>query len=362
MSRGMQERRGMRERWGLAVRFALAAIGALVLASCTPPPAQDHIVFSHGPHLARGATCTDCHAGVTMRDDARPRGTELLPSEETCRSCHTDPARDRCGYCHSEPSAPRTYTHHLDEIRFDHASHEAPRQGECVSCHGGTIRTLAAFEPARPSMSSCTTGCHAEEMRAFECLACHRDLGRYRLGDLVTIEHPPGFGRDHATAARADGAPCAQCHEPTFCGDCHLASPGLPLEVLDATRVYRELVHRGDFVARHAIEADLERGTCARCHGTSFCDDCHRLSGVGGTVALGGAHPPGWLDPASPFGHARAARRDLLSCVSCHESDAEQRCVPCHRVGGVAASPHPPGFGGGRDPLAHGVCRACHVR
>ncbi len=359
----MSSKRQNRPVRALPARLGLLLVGALVLGasatagiSCTPTPALDHILFAHGPHLARGSSCTDCHGGGADHE------ADLMPSEESCRSCHDDPARDRCGYCHSEPSAPRGYERPVASIRFDHAGHEAPRQGECVQCHNGERRALAVFEPQSPVMSNCTDGCHAEEMRGMECLACHRDLGRYRLGDLVTIGHPPGFGRDHATAARTDNALCAQCHEPNFCGDCHTASPGLPLEVLEATRVYRELVHRGDFQSRHAIEADLERGTCTRCHGTSFCDDCHRLSGVGGGVAAGSPHPPGWLDPASPFGHARSARRDLLSCVACHESDAESRCVPCHRVGGVAASPHPPGFGGGQDPLAHGVCRACHVR
>lgn len=340
-------------------------VAALVLAGCNTAPPRDHIVFAHGPHLARGATCTDCHARATGTEP--PAGAEqsharlLLPSEEECRTCHTDRERDRCAYCHTAPGAPQGYPEADDEIRFDHAQHAEAGQGACVRCHGGTSRSLAAFEATRPPMETCTSSCHQDDMRALACSRCHSDLGRYRLGEIALVEHGPGFLRDHGTRARADDRLCAQCHEPTFCGDCHLASPGLPLEVLDPALVHREFVHRGDFLSRHSLEADLERGTCARCHGNSFCDDCHRLSGVGGGVAIGSPHPPGWLDPLSSFGHARAARRDLLSCVSCHESDAETTCVPCHRVGGVAGDPHPPGFGGGRDPLAYGVCRACHV-
>ena len=101
---------------------------------------------------------------------------------------------------------------------------------------------------------------------------------------------------------------------------------------------------------------------CLRCHGTPFCDGCHQTSGVGGGVGPQSPHPVGWLDPLSPMGHAREARRNLVSCVSCHESDAETKCVPCHRVGGVAGDPHPPGSGLTMDDaLRHGVCRACHV-
>ena len=55
-----------------------------------------------------------------------------------------------------------------------------------------------------------------------------------------------------------------------------------------------------------------------------------------------------------------AARRDLLTCVGCHESDATRTCVPCHRVGAGAGNPHPPGFSAGLDPQRHGVCLACH--
>jgi hypothetical protein len=363
----------------LAAVLAALLTTVLALAACNTSPPPDRIVFSHGPHLARGASCTDCHAAAATREADAPsedagagatplahhpageHARRLLPSEESCRSCHDDAQRDRCSLCHTSPGAAQGYPEADDDIRFDHAQHAEPGEGACVRCHGGGARSLAAFEAVRPPMETCTNSCHQEQMRALDCGPCHTDLGRYRLGEIALVEHGPGFLRRHGTPARTSEALCAQCHEPTFCSDCHLASPGLPLEVLDPSLVHREFIHRGDYLSRHAIEADLERGTCARCHGTSFCDDCHRLSGVGGSVAIGSPHPPGWLDPLSSFGHARAARRDLLSCVSCHENDAEATCVPCHRVGGVAGNPHPPGFGGGRDPLVHGVCRACHV-
>jgi hypothetical protein len=119
-------------------------------------------------------------------------------------------------------------------------------------------------------------------------------------------------------------------------------------------------VHAGDFRARHAAEARLEQDACMRCHGPSLCDGCHDEMGVGGGVGADSPHPPGWLDPFSSQGHARAARREILTCAGCHDSDAEQTCVPCHRVGSVAGNPHPPGFGLDLDPLRHGICRVCH--
>jgi hypothetical protein len=284
-----------------------------------------------------------------------------LPTETECRTCHHEPERDRCDRCHTDPSHARTYADRTDDIHFDHAVHRDATEGRCVSCHGRATHSVRTFEPVRPAMETCTNGCHREDMQALRCTGCHADLHRYRIDDVALIRHPPGFLRRHGTTARVDSSLCTQCHEPTFCEDCHQSAPGAPLEAWMPSQAYRDFVHRGDFLARHGTEADMERGTCARCHGTDFCDGCHRQSGVGGSVSSTSPHPPGWLDPLSAFGHASAARRDLLSCVSCHEADAERTCVPCHRVGGVAGNPHPPGFGGGMDPTRLGVCRACHA-
>ncbi len=364
------------------LRFPFILLFAAVVACGGRAEPHDRIRFAHGPHLAEGLSCVRCHGAAGRDEDAVQRDGDpedldagvstvsehaasatrpLLPAEADCRGCHTDPVRDRCQRCHTEPEHPGRYAERDDDIHFDHSDHTSPSAGRCVHCHGSEARTEAAYRPEGPPMATCTDSCHREAMRALDCVLCHADLHRYRIEDVSIIDHGPGFLRRHASAATADQTLCSQCHDPTFCEDCHLSAPGLPLEVLEPTRQTRDFVHRGDFVARHSTEADLERGTCLRCHGTPFCDGCHRASGIGGGVAPGSPHPPGWLDPLSPFGHARAARRDLLSCVSCHEADAETTCVPCHRVGGVAGNPHPPGFGGGRDPLTLGVCRTCHV-
>ncbi|MCB9597290.1 MAG: hypothetical protein H6719_31485 [Sandaracinaceae bacterium] len=345
------------------------AILALLAGGCHEPPApHDHILFAHGPHLREGMSCARCHTvpasdgAVADEDSATPSATRpMLPSEESCRGCHDDPARDRCSRCHTVPASPGRYAARTDDIRFDHEDHDDPESGRCVSCHGEDMTSLATFEPGRPPMDTCTSSCHADDMRSLACARCHQDLHQYSLNDVALVDHGIGFLRRHGARARADAALCSQCHEPTFCEDCHLTAQGPPLEVYDPALVYRDFVHRGDFTARHGVEAGLERGTCARCHGVSFCDGCHTASGIGGSVAPGSPHPPGWLDPLSSVGHAREARRDLLGCVSCHESDAERTCVPCHRVGGVAGNPHPPGFGASMDPLLHGVCRACHA-
>lgn len=343
----------------LAVFVALGAFGGCVRDT---RPARDEIIFGHPSHLRAGISCVDCHAGAVQEGTA---DTSLLPPKSSCTDCHTAPAEQQCSYCHTVPEAAGPYRDSDRGVRFEHVAHASPSEGQCVRCHASRIdqRSLQAFEPHMPNHDDCASGCHTEEFRALDCASCHVDLSRYEIQDLTSsVRHPMGFTDRHGNAAKADAAVCTQCHEPTFCNDCHMAAPSaVPLELLDHTRVWRDFVHRGDYLSRHAVEASLERNSCALCHGVSFCDGCHEQSGIGGSVAPGSPHPPGWLDPSSINGHARAARRDLLSCASCHEADAEQTCTPCHRAGGVAGNPHPPGFGDGMDVNEHAICRACHM-
>jgi hypothetical protein len=332
---------------------------------------RDEILSAHGPHIRAGISCLECHADAVVLktvsgDDSRHGARPLLPSEARCKSCHDErPEEQQCSFCHRRPERPASYPAHDAELVFDHSTHIERSQGLCIRCHAGGQATAEAFQPRRsPPMSDCTSACHSHtgDMRGMECSRCHRDLHRYGVAQLAIIRHRPGFAQQHGTAARVDRELCAQCHDATHCADCHQAAPGLAPEVVDPVQVARDFVHRGDFLARHGTEARVAQGTCTRCHGISFCDGCHRESGIGGSVAAGSPHEPGWLDPMSSRSHVRAARRDILSCAACHESNAEAVCVPCHRVGGLAAvNPHPPRFGQGLEPLDHGVCRVCHA-
>lgn len=365
-------------------RFAPALMVLLVtLGACSwvfrrdSGPPRDEIRAAHGPHIRAGLGCLTCHEGVVPPEEgaepAKLAGAErrrpLLPTEAQCKACHNErPEEQQCGFCHTQPEIAGTYPAHDGEIIFEHTEHVTRASGLCVRCHlsetGDEGTSTATYEPRRqPPMNTCTDACHTHsgEMRGMECSRCHRNLHRYGISEVAIVRHRPGFNRRHGSAARVDGELCGQCHDATHCAECHQASPGLPPEVIDPTRVATDFIHRGDFLARHPIEARVMQGTCTRCHGIGFCDGCHRESGVGGSVAPGSPHDPGWLTPLSPRGHSRAARRDILSCAACHESNANQTCVPCHRVGGVAAmNPHPPNFGGGMDPQRHAVCLVCH--
>ena len=346
---------------------AVAVLALIALGACTHEEIapRDQILFTHGAHLQSGATCLTCHANAANADQhVGARSRPLMPSEATCKSCHSEGEQARCAYCHSNPAAPQTYPLGESRVRWNHPTHTAPQRGQCQRCHRSAAgeESVMAFIPGIPDMANCEGSCHEEQMRTLDCSYCHYDLSQFRMDQVSSIGHGPGWVRRHGRRARQDARLCSQCHEPTFCSDCHEASVGGPLELREPTDVYRDFVHRGDFLARHPDEARLERGMCARCHGVSFCDDCHRERGVGGSVAPGSPHPPGWLDPMSPNGHGRAARRDITRCAACHEADAATLCTSCHRVGGAAGvNPHSPGFGAGRDPQAHAVCRVCHI-
>lgn len=359
------------------------ALAILALAGCSrtgarqAEPQHDEIRSAHGQHIGAGMTCLECHESIVPPEDgeasapsksAGARGRPHLPTEAECKACHVErPEEQQCGFCHTRPEIAGTYPQRDGEVIFDHGVHVTRASGLCVRCHGmlgGSDVSVTSYQPRRlPPMSTCTNACHThtKHMRGMECSRCHRNLHRYGLAEVAIVRHRPGFVRLHGTAARVDRDLCGQCHDATHCADCHQATPGLSPEAIEPTRVGFDFVHRGDFISRHPIEARVTQITCTRCHGIEFCDGCHRESGVGGSVAPGSRHGPGWLTPLSPRGHSREARRDIMSCVACHESNAEQTCVPCHRVGGPAAlNPHPPGFGGGLDPSRNGVCLACH--
>ena len=351
---------------------ARAAVMVLLFSGCVARDGahedRDEIRFEHGPHLRIGARCTDCHGGANPQREgsgltAGKGRLGLLPAEDLCKMCHREPAERQCRFCHTKPDQARTYEWSNRDLVFAHPPHQERVTGGCITCHGVGLASgsLAGFQPSFPPMATCTDSCHADDMRDFECQRCHTNLHRYRLEDISVASHGPGWVHRHGPSARAEGAYCLQCHEPTYCARCHTASPGMPLEQLEPMGVLRDFVHRGDWLPRHPTEARLEQAMCLRCHGPGYCDGCHRETGVGGSVRPGSPHPPGWLDPVSPEGHAREARRDILTCAACHEADARDVCVPCHRVGGVASSPHPPSFGGGLDPMAHGICRVCHA-
>ncbi len=263
------------------------------------------LTFGHRPHLARGATCDDCHRGVAQSTDAAER---FLPDMATCVDCH---ARNNASIA-------------------------------CATCHPtGPDGRLETRLPAGPLMPR----------------------GRFHPAD-----HRGRFAQDHGALARADGAYCAECHAPADtltrpgCARCHASAvKPLSLHPADYVRTHGIDARR----ATDCVGCHRQQTFCLDCHTRSGVSMVPGPTTFDRTGSDGRFHPPGFVgvtgEPAGPAHHRHAARRNLRECTSCHR---ESDCVTCHAadaaLGLRAPSPHPPGFDCATlDRNARG-CLKCH--
>ena len=329
--------------------------------------------FAHGPHLTGKncggpgqpacATCMTCHAGVRESND------KAFPQPTRCATCHGAKATTQGeavtvkGVRYAGPSPATTEVEASRAVVFSHKSH-MPRAGireQCVKCHSGAPDD-GVSGTMYPPMDKCLT-CHDQGFSSGQsCRQCHQSGDLSRLRPQSFLRHDVAFFRDHGMKATQNQQVCAQCHSQSWCNDCHDPSQTLTIEARNPDSIQREMVHRGDFVTRHSIEARSAIATCQRCHQPSFCDSCHVKRGVsGGAVGAKNPHPLGWVgrDTQSPTFHGRAAKRDIVTCAACHDQGPATNCILCHRVGGSGGNPHPSGWSSSRSPQS-AMCRYCH--
>ncbi|HEY4244160.1 MAG TPA: cytochrome c3 family protein [Kofleriaceae bacterium] len=350
------------------------------------PPQRMPITFSHAKHLARGATCAQCHAAAATSHAA---ADNLIPTERECRTCH---AIDRanlapaakpgvppvaCAACHPgfDPASPnavaRTYLT-PPPLLFDHAQHA---KTACTVCHGDLTKVDYATARQLPTMSLCLT-CHTQGAELRRCVDCHpAKLGglvqtQFPHGNLVPMHdglgeaHSPEFAMHHTQEARQPGATCNACHDQSECVACHQGT-AKPVDF-----------HQGDYVMTHAIDARRGKPDCSACHRyESFCVGCHERSGVAtrgvtdysSTIPGRQFHPAGWASSGpGPNRHASDARRNITACASCHR---EEDCLTCHSAESghaLRASPHPASWRGSArckalDRGNRRMCLRCHV-
>jgi hypothetical protein len=322
----------------------------------------DHIRVPHERHRQAGVECISCHEDVY---DAKDLERRVLPSESKCLECHAEAKEQKnCTMCHTNPKRAAPYSPPSPGILMNHAAHLPRVQEKCETCHTKLPEPLRMTD-ATPTMASCLA-CHAHKVdfRDGKCARCHTDLGRYPTKPVSSFSHQGDFVREHARQARAATASCASCHEQTFCSDCHATTARPKIEVKFPERVDRDFIHRNDFLGRHSLEARTDPAMCRRCHGTSFCEDCHRAQGFRPRSSdTRNPHPPGWtLGRSGADFHGAAARRDISSCAACHDEGPRSICVDCHKVGGVGGNPHPPGWSKTRDQIAgDAMCLTCHL-
>ena len=321
--------------------------------------------FPHELHLAKLAcdgpgqpnclTCASCHGGARERE---PQG---LPGIDRCSSCHESDAEEMLHRSVRPSSAPAPIAH---EIAFTHQTHlEMPKiQGQCVPCHSGAVTAQSTLFPPMNECFSCHE--HQEQFAAGECGPCHAPGDVQSLVPQTFMRHDSGWLRAHGPDARTSAQVCSTCHTQAQCDDCHDPNQRLSLERREPDAIDRSMVHRADFLTRHALDARSQPARCLTCHTQPTCDGCHLERGVSAN-ALGALnpHPAGWAigNPVSKHFHGRAARRDLLGCASCHDQGPLTNCIRCHQVGGFGGNPHPNGWRSARSENSS-MCRYCHGR
>lgn len=299
----------------LMVSVVLSTLGFVWYQSVAGLPAGDdptELIFSHRLHVEdQELECSDCHGGVA---ESEIGADNLLPTKAVCADCHDVDDEDECSTCHSNLTQPQpvprieTYS-----AMFSHKRH-LNADMTCENCHAGMAEVEVATVRVLPGMVKCLD-CHDQHAVAeLECSTCHAPEE-----DLVPLSHGPDFLHAHSDIARTN-APvngdktCQTCHQVSECQDCHEG------DNLD------RLSHPLNYEYTHALDAQAFEKNCVTCHSDrQFCADCHRDNFI-----LPRTHVPGFVNKVNGGTHAFEAENDIETCMSCHESNAEEICQQCH--------------------------------
>jgi hypothetical protein len=244
---------------------------------------------------------------------------------------------------------------------------------------------LQEYVPGTP----CDT-CHEEGAPTITpakkvCLQCHDKDFVDQAVIPSTRTHGPVWPLNHREEAKEKAIDCASCHQQQFCLECHIEGFADEMGQFGNKMIN---VHMSDYFVTHPVPARTDPQLCSTCHENAFCVDCHeqfrrdQLAGV--------SHRRAWSDlqtaagihgnlPASScqschpnsilpthdweIGHAREARKDLVTCQACHpDGDV---CLKCHSARtGLMVNPHPKDWEDIKDRLngaSNGrTCRKCH--
>ncbi len=194
-------------------------------------------------------------------------------------------------------------------------------------------------------------------MKLADCQSCHRASG-------VMANHGAFWMKEHRLLAQKAANNCADCHQQSFCLDCHQGGGIEPdlRKSLSSRGEYMPRSHRSDFISIHSIKAADNPQNCYRCHESSFCQSCHtKIGNPGGMKIKSHLMAGNTQNYALTSEHAAEARRNLQSCESCHP-DATV-CVSCHTSG--KTNPHPGNWrdiqSKYRDVRNGRNCKVCHL-
>jgi cytochrome c7-like protein len=347
----------MNARVSVCLLWAVIAVAALVACRSESGPSR----FPHQLHLASIAcgapgksTCLSC---VSCHDVATHDSGQRMPGAALCARCHRDASAVKAvlAVAPVRPSG---------EISIDHDKHLAMPEirGQCLPCHAGVVDEKRSPLPPMSQCFNCHE--HAEQWSRGECTPCHEPEKLRRTLPRTFLRHDTAFLRHHgsALAEPRQAQLCQSCHTQAQCQSCHDVTQDLTVEVRRPEKIESGQVHRGDFMVRHALEARSQPSRCLSCHTVQGCDSCHAARGVSANVVNpSNPHPPGWVgsNTSSSNFHGTSARRDILSCASCHEAGPATNCIRCHKVGAYGGNPHPRGWKSARGEDSQ-MCRYCH--
>jgi len=303
-------------RLALMVVILSVTLGAAWYQSAVgflPDNDEPEIIFSHRLHVVEEELeCIDCHEDA---EDSEVGADNLLPTKELCSDCHDEVEdEDECSMCHSNLADPQPLPKIVDfSPVFSHKKH-IESDLACDNCHAGIADAEFSGEGELPGMVQCLD-CHDQHaVTSVECTTCHGPKE-----DLVPDNHSPDFIHAHSDLARTsmptDGdKTCQTCHDTNYCQDCHEG------DNLD------NVTHPLNFDLTHALDAQANERLCVSCHSDrEFCVDCHNDNFV-----LPRTHVPGFVNSVDGGLHAFEAENDIETCMSCHNSNAEEICQPCH--------------------------------
>jgi hypothetical protein len=373
----------------VVVTVALAsAIARKLTTPGTWPENADaqSLKFSHALHITQaGITCADCHKGGLTSTQS---SDNLRPAHENCVGCHEEQINATCGYCHKDTTSIAAAPLPERTILFSHAKHNAMKGVECVTCHQGLDKVEYAGPGNMPAMAACTA-CHNNVQATSACENCHTSFTNLIPQDHLVAD----FKKEHRQRTRLGAleVSCATCHTQNFCADCHGAAPFIQMGKsalmtdpsprtsvgADGPRTMNlQMVHTMNYRYTHGMDAKARSSDCYSCHSAQkFCAECH---------AEGDRLTPG-MQPASHLAagfttigvgsgggrHAMLARRDIESCMSCHDvRGGDPVCVTCHvdadGIRGTDPRTHPGGFmkdqeDGSWHRDAGASCYVCHT-
>jgi hypothetical protein len=325
-----------------------ASAGASTTGGDDRPPV---VTFSHKLHLGSvGAECSACHSGATTSTRS---SDNLFDGKPACATCHDVQDTAQCSTCHLAHMTPAKWQQRTKDIRFPHASHVAgPNAIACATCHAGIEEAEGESPVDLPAMATCFT-CHNNQKQSNTCELCHSNFAM-----LIPSEHRKSdFTRNHGYEIRLGSldVECQTCHTEASCQECHQGSglrsftkrdrmtdPNPRRSTQDGPdQTVLQNVHELNYRFTHGIDARAKRTECASCHATrTFCAECHE---AGGNITQPGFKPASHLvagfaliGKGSGGGlHAQEARRDIESCMSCHDVEGQDpTCLTCHTESG----------------------------